>query len=348
MSASILRLIGIAMVLSIASLGALPAAAKPVLVGYLPSFKGLVSRAATTPIDGYTHINIAFANPDPSGRLMRGDRMTCMEDGAQDHVTVPQLRDAATRLRVRGAKVLLSVAGGIIPRCAGDWSALTAADARDRLVKALLATVEAAGLDGIDIDIEGELLTKIDRQGNYTPFIAALSKALKARSKLLTVATASYEGGMIPISSIPYFDLVMAMSYDAIGPSWGTPGSEHATPAQAEHDVTLWLDRGVAPDRLVLGVPFYGYGFGSYPAHLDFRDLLTRYPDKALTDDVIGKACAGCDYVTFNSVATIRRKAALARARAGGVMVWEITQDSDTQLLARTIAGQLYETSTPN
>ncbi|MET0246091.1 MAG: glycosyl hydrolase family 18 protein [Sphingomonas sp.] len=336
------------MVMFLAAACAVSAQARPVLVGYLPAFKGLVSKVATTPIDGYTHINIAFANPDPSGRLVRNGRMTCMEDGAQDHVTVPQLRDAATRLRAKGAKVLLSVAGGILPRCAGDWSALTGAGTRDRLVKELLATVEAAGLDGIDIDIEGELLTRIDRQGNYTPFIAALSNKLKARSKLLTVATASYEGGMIPVGSIPYFDLVMAMSYDAIGPSWGTPGSEHATPAQAEHDVALWLDRGVAPERLVLGVPFYGYGFGSYPPHLDFRDLLTTYPDKALGDDVIGKACAGCDYVSFNSVATIRRKAALARARAGGVMVWEITQDSDTQLLARTIASQLYETSTPN
>jgi GH18 family chitinase len=330
------------MVLSVMALGMHPASAKPVLVGYLPSFTGLVSRAATTPIDGYTHINIAFANPDPSGRLIRDDQMTCMEDGAQDHVTIAQLREAAALLRAKGAKVLLSVAGGILPRCAGDWSTLTAPGQRDQLVKEMLATVEAAGLDGIDIDIEGELLTKIDQQGNYTPFIAALSKTLKARSKLLTVATASYEGGMIPVSSIPYFDLVMAMSYDAIGPSWGTPGSEHSTPAQAEHDVSLWLDRGVAPERLVLGVPFYGYGFGSHRPNHDFRDLLAAHGDAVLTVDLIGKACAGCDYITYNSPATIRRKAELAKARAGGVMVWEMTEDTDDQLLGDTIAAVLY------
>ena len=118
-----------------------------------------------------------------------------------------------------------------------------------------------------------------DREGHYTPFIAELSKALKARGKLLTVATASYEGGMIPVSSIPYFDLVMPMSYDAIGPSWGEAGSEHSTYAQAQRDLDLWLKRGVAPERLALGLPFYGYGFSSYDADYAFADLIARTTD---------------------------------------------------------------------
>src|SRR3546814_8636879 len=85
---------------------------------------------------------------------------------------------------------------------------------------------------------------------------------MKARGKLLTCATASYEGGMIPQSSIAYFDLINVMSYDAIGPSWGEAGAEHSSYAMAVRDLDLWLARGVARERLVLGVPFYGYGFG--------------------------------------------------------------------------------------
>jgi GH18 family chitinase len=262
-----------------------------------------------------------------------------MSGGAGGNVSVAALRDAATKLRAKGAKVLLSVAGGVIPGCSGDWAALLA-DKKGTVKDELLAVMEAGGFDGIDIDIEGELLTRIDQQGNYTPFIAALSKALKARGKLLTVATASYEGGMIPVSSIRYFDLVMPMSYDAIGPSWGQPGSEHSTEAQAARDVALWLARGVKPERLALGVPYYGYGYGKL-AGGDFRSLLAAHGEAALKSDVIGKACAGCDYITFNSPDTIRRKAELAKARAGGVMVWEITQDTDDQLLAGTIAKVL-------
>jgi len=315
-----------------------PAAAAPVMVGYFPAFKGL---SAAPAIDYYTHINIAFANPDASGLLARNGRMTCMSGGANGAVSVAELRETVTRFRAKGAKVLLSVGGGSIPGCSGDWAALLGGEGRATIVAEMLAIVEAAGLDGIDIDIEGALLTAIDRQGSYTPFIAALSKALKAKAKLLTVATASYEGGMIPVSSVRYFDLVMPMSYDAIGPSWGNPGAEHSTYAQAERDVALWRARGVRPERLVLGVPFYGYGFGSFAPGGGFNTLFAAHGPAALSADVIGRACAGCDYVTFNSPATLQRKAELARERAGGVMVWEITQDTGGQLLARTISGAL-------
>ena len=337
--------IGTLLVLSVASLATLPARATgaPVLVGYFPAFKGL---SATVPIDHYTHINIAFANPDAQGALAKAGTMTCMSGGANGAVTVAELRDAVTRLRARGAKVLLSVGGGHIPDCSGDWAALLGGKARATIIAEMLAIVDAAGLDGIDIDIEGQLLTAIDRQGNYTPFIAALSKALKAKGKLLTVATASYEGGMIPVSSVRYFDLVMPMSYDAIGLSWGQPGSEHSTYAQAERDIGLWRARGVKPERLVLGVPFYGYGFGRYAPGGGFNTLFAAHGQAALAGDVIGRACAGCDYVTFNSPATLKRKAELARERAGGVMVWEITQDTGDQLLAKTISTALWAPAT--
>lgn len=317
-----------------------PASAGPVFVGYFPAFKGL-ARAATTPIEHYTHINIAFANPGADGALVKDGAMTCMSGGANGMVTLAELRDAVATLRAKGAKVLLSTAGGYIPQCSGDWAALMGGEGKAKLLADLVAIVDAAGLDGIDIDIEGVLLTRIDQAGNYTPFIAALSKALKARGKLLTVATASYEGGMIPVASVPYFDLVMPMSYDAIGPSWGVPGSEHSTYAQAETDLALWLARGVAPERLALGVPFYGYGFGKSAPGGGFNTLLAAHGEAVLTADLIGQACAGCDYITFNSPATLKRKTELARKRAGGVMVWEMTQDTPDQLLGRTIAREL-------
>lgn len=336
--------IGTLLVLSLAFLATFSAQAKtrPMMVGYFPAFKGL---AATPPIDHYTHINIAFANPDASGVLVKDGAMTCMSGGANGAVTLAELRAAVTRLKAKGAKVLLSTAGGVIPSCSGDWAALMAGPEKAKLLAELVGIVDAAGLDGIDIDIEGVLLTAIDKQGNYTPFVAALSKALRARGKLLTVATASYEGGMIPVSSVKYFDLVMPMSYDSIGLSWGVPGSEHSTYATAERDVALWLARGVKRERLVLGVPFYGYGFGKFAPGGGFNTLFLQHGQAVMTADVIGKACAGCDYVTFNSPATILRKSELARTRAGGIMVWEITQDTQDQLLGRTIADALYGAS---
>ena len=251
-------------------------------------------------------------------------------------VRADPLGASVARPQAGGAKVLVSVGGGLIPDCSGDWKALLAPDKRAATAAALVALADQLGLDGVDIDLEGELLTAIDRAGNYVPFIEALSAALKTRGKLLTCATGSYEGGMIPVASIPYFDLVNVMSYDAIGPSWGSAGAEHSPHAMAQRDLDLWLARGVAPERLVLGVPFYGDGRGGERANWPSRDLAAAQPGAA-KDDVIGKACAGCRYITHNGPATIEAKARLARAKAGGVMVWELSQDTPDHSLTRAI-----------
>jgi chitinase len=332
-------LIGFTLVLSIG-----PAAARsqrPVVVGYLAAFKGLDMSIERTDLKSFTHYNLSFANPDADGRFMRDGRMTCMGDETGANLSVDALRRTVARLQASGAKVLISTAGGVIPGCSGDWKALLAPDRRAATVAALVELADTLDLDGVDIDIEGQLLTEIDRAGDYTPFIAALSKAMKVRGKLLTCATASYEGGMIPVSSIPYFDLVNVMSYDAIGPSWGEAGAEHSSYAMAARDLDLWLARGVAPDRLVLGVPFYGYGFGGEKANWSYRELAGVHGINATKADVVGTLCAGCRYITHNSPATIGRKARLAAEKAGGVMVWELSQDSPDHALTHAIARGL-------
>lgn len=312
------------------------ASAKPVTVGYVAIFKGLDLSIDRTHLPSFTHFNLSFANPDADGVFVRDGAMTCMIGAFGSRVTADSLKAGVARLKASGAKVLISVAGGVIPDCSGDWKALLAPDRRDATAAALVALADQLGLDGVDIDLEGELLTAIDRAGNYVPFIETLSKALKARGKLLTCATGSYEGGMIPTGSIRYFDLVNLMSYDAIGPFWGPAGAEHSPLAMAERDLALWLARGVAPERLVLGVPFYGYGFGGEKANWSYRDLVAAQPGAAKTD-MVGKTCAGCRYITYNGSATIEAKAKLARARAGGVMVWEVSQDSPDHALTRAI-----------
>ena len=310
---------------------------RPVVVGYLAAFKGLEMSIARTDLSAFTHYNLSFANPDTEGRFVRDGRMTCMGDETGANLSVAALRSTVARLQANGGKVLISTAGGVIPGCSGDWKALLAPERRAATVAALVELADMLGLDGVDIDIEGALLTEIDLAGDYTPFIAALSDAMKARGKLLTCATASYEGGMIPVASIPYFDLVNVMSYDAIGPGWGQPGAEHSRYAMAARDLDLWLARGVAPDRLVLGVPFYGYGFGGEKANWSYRDLAAQHGINATKADVIGELCGGCRYISYNSPATIAKKSRLAAEKAGGVMVWELSQDTPDHALTTAI-----------
>ena len=332
-------LIGFTLVLS--SVSTASATDRPVVVGYLAVFKGLDLSIERTDLSAFTHFNLSFANPDAGGVFVRDGAMTCMGDETGANMRVDALRAAVKRLQAEGGKVLLSTAGGVIPGCSGDWRALLAPERRAATVAALAELAETLNLDGIDVDIEGGLLTEIDKAGDYTPFIAELSAALKARGKVLTCATASYEGGMIPISSIRYFDLVNVMSYDAIGPSWGQSGDEHSPYEMAERDLDLWLKRGVARERLVLGVPFYGYGFGGETANWSYRDLAASKGLDATKADVIGDRCGGCRYITHNGPATIAAKARLAAEKAGGVMVWELSQDSPDHALTRAIGRGL-------
>ena len=306
------------------------------VIGYLPGYKGLAESLAKIELSYVSHLNLAFANPDKQGNFMDNGSLLCMPSDSDQQVSTAEIQQVVKRAHAAGVKVLMSVAGGVLPACAGDWDHLLRADKRKHMVNNLVALVTELNLDGLDIDIEGRLLTQIDREANYTPFIQALSAALKPQGKLLSSATASYEGGMIPISSIPYFDFVNIMSYDAIGPSWGKAGSEHASYQQAEHDIQLWLKRGLTKQQLVLGVPFYGYGFGQYQRDYTLYDIVSAFGEEKLQQDVIGNLCNQCSYITYNGIPTLLAKTDLARTHGSGVMIWELSQDlkGDASVLA--------------
>jgi GH18 family chitinase len=243
--------------------------------------------------------------------------------------------------------VLASLGGAVIPPCGGDWAQLLAPQSRDKLAAKLADFVDRYDLDGLDIDLEGELMTAIDKQGSYTPFVRELADALHASSKLLTAATGSYPGGMVPDASLPFFDLIGVMSYDQVGPTWGTPGGEHSSYAQAETDLALWLRKGVPASKLALGVPFYGRGFGSYREGWSLADIAAQFGVRQLDSDVVGQRCGGCSYVTYNGLPTLERKAELAGAWGAGVMVWEVGQDLPDGSAIRHVArayrrGQSY------
>jgi len=183
-------------------------------------------------------------------------------------------------------------------------------------------------------------MTAIDKAGNYTPLIHDLATGLHARSKILTAATGSYPGGMVPDASLRYFDLIGIMSYDQVGPTWGTPGGEHSTYEQAETDLTLWISKGVPASKLALGVPFYGRGFGNYREGWSLQDIAAEFGNRQLASDVVGQRCGGCSYITYNGLPTLERKAELAGAWGAGVMVWEVGQDlTDGRAIKHLVQG---------
>lgn len=328
------------------SVSASGAAPEIKVIGYIASFTDMKAAIDKTDLSKLTHINLSFTNPDAQGKLVDNNMMTCMPGMHGGNVSVADVRYVIDKAQAGGVKVLASVAGGVIPACSGNWEKLLQPENRQMLVDNLIGFMEAFGLDGIDVDIEGAVLTSIDNAGNYTPFIQALSAQLDARGKLLTCATASYVGGMIPVSSIPYFDFVNIMSYDAIGPSWGQPGTQHSTYAMAVDHVNLWKNRGLTKEQLVLGVPFYGYGFGTYKSDYTYANILAQLGADAANRDLIGNACAGCNYVTYNGAATIKAKTRLGLEHGSGIMIWELSQDAAGEnSLLKVIDDEINQTS---
>ncbi|MCW8126590.1 carbohydrate-binding protein [Microbulbifer halophilus] len=297
------------------------------VVGYIPSYKNMPAIVDSTDLDKLTHINLSFLNPDASGVVAVGGNPVCMAGPNGGNVSGADIAYVVDQAHQAGVKVLVSVAGGVIPACSGSWQSLLDPANRANTVNNLLDFVATHNLDGLDVDIEGGVLTEIDNAGNYTPFIQELRNGLPA-GKLLTSATASYNGGMVPTSSLPYFDFVNIMSYDAVGPSWGTPGIEHSSYEQAVSHIDTWRARGLSADKLVLGVPFYGYGFGSYAPSYSIADIVAQFGSAAAQQDVIGSLCANCNYITYNGIPTIRAKTRLALEEGSGVMIWELSQDA--------------------
>lgn len=299
----------------------------PRIVGYVAAFKGLDRELAQPRLDHYTHLVLAFVNPTPTGAVLAEGGLACAPAGAGTMISYSQLQSLIAWAHSRQIKVLASLGGAVIPPCGGDWATLLQPETRQTLVANLVGFVDRYDLDGLDVDLEGDLMIGIDRNGNFTPFVRELAAALHARSKLLTAATGSSPSNMIPASSLAFFDLIGIMSYDAVGRTWGTPGGEHASYDQAENELAMWIKQGVPAAKLLLGLPFYGRGFGTYQEGWSLQDIASQLGKKQVKSDVVGQRCGGCDYITYNGLPTLARKAELAGAWGAGIMVWEVGQD---------------------
>jgi chitinase len=273
------------------------------VIGYFPSWIA----PAGVRYRELTHINYAFAFPTPDGQLRplpHPDRFAEIVRGARAH----------------GVKVALSVGGWHD----GDDSAFEAlaasAPARTRFVQALGDFVEGHGIDGVDMDWE------YPDAGASARNNVLLMTELRARlgpQRLLTTAVVGQGeqgAGILPeIFALTDFVNIMAYDDDEQGQR------PHAPYRYAVSCVDYWLGRGLPPDKLVLGLPFYG----KLPQRT-YRQLVGEDPRAADRDELGG--------VHYNGRETIRRKTTLALERGGGVMIWEITQDtSDESSLLRAI-----------
>jgi chitinase len=290
------------------------------VVAYVPNWVELTTFAGTIEYAKLTHINIAFENPlNDEGDLSLNKKDSFVIDKA----------------RAAGVKVLVSIGGGSASTDAklkARYFKLIGAERRAGFVAKLVEYVIANRFDGLDVDIEGPSINK-----DYGAFVTELAKAMRAKEKLLTAALSKgYGGKNVPDSALAAFDFVNIMAYDATG-HWDpkTPG-QHSSMAYAKESVGYWVGRGLAKDRAVLGVPFYGYGFGEAYRKRDYSyaDIVAKYPGAEKVDQV-GST------IWYNGIPTIKAKAKYVMDEGlGGVMIWSLDTDVKGE---RSLLGAIDE-----
>lgn len=296
-----------ALLLPLFLLATQPLCGRPKVVAYVPNWINLDAFAKTIDYPKVTHINIAFENPvDDSGELSFNRRNQALLDAA----------------KVAKVKVLVSIGGGGASgneELKARYFKLLTDEHRPEFVKKIAGYLEEHGFDGLDVDIEGPSINE-----DYGAFIADLAAALKPKGKLLTAALSQgYGGSRVPDAALGHLDFLNIMAYDATG-SWNPDHhGQHSSLEFAKNAAKYWVSRGVAKDRAVLGVPFYGYGFGEAfrEGGYAYADVLALHPEGDQLDEV-GKT------IWHNSIPTIRAKAEYVRAEElGGVMIWSLNQD---------------------
>jgi chitinase len=291
------------------------------VVAYVPNWVDVEKFAPTIDYAKLTHINVAFENP-------RND--------TGDLSFNPKNLALITRAHTNGVKILVSIGGGAASGNATllkRYALLLNPTNRPAFVAKLADYVVTHGFDGLDVDIEGPGIGP-----DYGAFIEDLAPALRAKGKLLTAALSKgYGGDQVPDAALTRFDFVNIMAYDGAGP-WSpqSPG-QHSSYTFATNNVAYWLGRGLAASNAVLGVPFYGYGFGEAFRKRDYsyQELVATYPDAAQTDQV-GTT------IWYNGLPTIRAKAEFVRAQAlGGIMIWSLDYDVPG---TNSLVTAIYET----
>jgi chitinase len=189
---------------------------------------------------------------------------------------------------------------------------------RGKFINTLIEFALAHNLDGIDFDWEfPENQVEFD---NYILFLTETKEAFSEHGLFVSVALSPDQS--FPLEPFAVADRVHIMSYDH--------PDKHSTYEQAVKDLQIFLDAGIPPEKLILGIPFYGRNIQPPNRELSYAEIIKEYQPASNVDEVDG--------IYFNGLETVQHKTCNAiRKNIGGVMVWELAHDTldETSLLQR-------------
>ena len=294
------------------------------VIAYIPNWIDLNAFSSTIQYSKLTHINIAFENPDANGYLTFNSGSNAIINTAH----------------ANNVKVFVSLGGGSVSEGGAIrdnyFNLITPAN-RTAFIQKIYDYVVAHNFDGVDVDLEGPAIN-----GDYGGFVIALANKLHANGKLISAALSEgYGGANVPSSTFAAYDWINIMAYDATGP-WapGNPG-QHSPYSMAVNQFNYWTGRGLPASKAVIGLPFYGYGFGaSANQGISYANIVAQYPGAENVDQV-------GNTIYYNGIPTIKQKTTFAIQNAAGVMIWELSQDATGAKSLLTAVDQVVKGSKP-
>lgn len=260
--------------------------------------------------DKLTHIMYAFLIPQEDGSVL---------PLAEEE----NVRNLIEKAHNDGCKVFIAVGGwsyNNIPLQATFEKAAGNPETRQKLVDSIVKTVEYYGFDGVELDWE---YPQAASQKDYEALIVELDAELEAKDKQLTAALngawSATEGpevsNYVSDACLDAFDFINVMSYDM-------NNEGHSPFWFANTSIDYWLNRGVSAEKIVLGMPLYARPTFMQYRHLVEKDKSFAYSDYAVID---GKESH------YNGLPTLCKKTVLAAKKAGGVMLFDVNEDTNDE-----------------
>lgn len=277
-----------------------PPAREFAIVGYLPDYRAL------DPVWGNYVTDIVYfsAGLHASGELDTS-RLTAQ--------TLVALREMSATY---GTRIYVAIGGW--ERSQNFAAVATDPKLRAQAVQAITAYCLENGLDGVDFD--WEFPENAAERAGYVALLAEVRQAFASHHLRVSVALAAWQD--LGRGLYEAVDRIHAMAYDHEG--------RHSTFDQASGDVLAFLERGAPPEKLLLGVPFYGRSLSHWDNAFTYAEIVAHYHPAPDVDEV--------GDIYFNGITTIQQKTRYALAQQlGGVMIWELGQDTADDTLLRAI-----------
>ncbi|MBE6131583.1 MAG: hypothetical protein E7183_07655 [Erysipelotrichaceae bacterium] len=271
-------------------------------------------------------------------------------------------------VREKGVRVVLSIQG--YSEAGTNFSRAAATEeGRITLAESMLRVVEKFHLDGIDIDWEYPgfntgTSVSVDK-ANYTLLCKQISETFKKANPdyLITAAIPGGSNGpyRFDLGNVSkYLDYIHIMTYDMQNGSLAThhtalyDSSATLSGCTVASSVQTYKSYGVPSSKIVIGLAFYGKrtystglnnrasgGYKSITYDLIVRDYLSRlnkdviygFDETAYAPYLIDKTNGY--FITYDDEKSITAKCNYAvNNDLGGVMIWEIGQDTSDTLLS--------------